>query len=179
MSFKASYLLKFFILMASCLWFSSADATVLYKKIDKDGKVIFTDKPSDDAEAITVQSNRNVIAGPRTNVSNESASKDDPKNPATIKYDVFSIDSPSNGESIQSQDGSINIVVGITPQIRPNHSIRLHINGTRVGQDQKIPYFNLTNIARGSQELTAIVVDDETEGVIQTSKPITFYYSGN
>lgn len=179
MSLKAPLLLKASLLIISSLWFMQADATVLYKKVDKDGNVTFTDKPSDDAEAVTVQPNKNVIAGPRRNSDKAPPSNTNQTSNDTVQYDNFAIDSPSNDANIQSLDGSMNVVVSISPQIRREHSIRLHIDGTRVGQDQKIPYFNLVGVDKGSHELTAVIIDDETKDVIQTSSPITFYVSGN
>lgn len=51
----------------------------------------------------------------------------------------------------------------------------LHIDGVHVGQDQKIPYFNLANVARGTHELVAMVINDETQEIVQTSKAVTFH----
>lgn len=165
MSLKASHLLKLSLLMISSVWLSSADATVLYKKVDKDGKVTYTDKPSDDAVMITVQTDQNQQQSENNldEISDGSS------------YEVFSIDTPNNSEKIYSHDGSANIVIGITPQVQPNHSIRLHMDGVQVGQDQKIPYFNLHNVENGTYELLAIVIDDETQQIVQTSKAVTFH----
>ncbi len=165
MSFKASHLLKLSLLMISSVWLSSVDATVLYKKVDKDGNVTYTDKPSDDAIMITVE----------TDQSQPQSDNNRDDNSDGKSYEVFSIDSPSNGEKIHSHDGSATIVIGITPQVQPNHSIRLHMDGVQVGQDQKIPYFNLRNVGNGTYELLAIVIDDETQQIVQTSKAVTFH----
>ncbi|MHC9511549.1 DUF4124 domain-containing protein [Kangiella sp. M94] len=165
MSLKASHLLKLSLLMISSVWLSAADATVLYKKVDKDGKVTYTDKPSDDAVMITVQTDQNQ----QQSESNRDEISD------SKSYEVFSIDSPSNSEKVYSHDGSVNIVIGITPQVQPSHSIRLHMDGVQVGQDQKIPYFNLRDVDNGTYELLAIVIDDETQQIVQTSKAVTFH----
>ncbi|MCW8856656.1 MAG: DUF4124 domain-containing protein [Kangiella sp.] len=179
MSLKAPLLLKVSLLIISSVCLTQAGATVLYKKVDKDGNVTFTDKPSDDAEAVTVQTNKNVIAGPRTHSGDAPPSNANQTSEIKIQYDNFAINSPNNDERIRSLDGSMNVVVDISPQIRPEHSIRLHIDGARVGQDQKIPYFNLLGMDYGSHELTAVIIHDQTKNVIQTSKPVTFYLSGN
>lgn len=174
MSLKVSCLFKFFILMVSCFWLTSADATVLYKKVDKDGKVTYTDKPSDDAEAITVQTDRNVVSTPRISSSNPQQSNDNEESEGAA-YEVFAIDSPADDQGVRANDGSLTIVVGISPQIQPNHSIRMHMDGVQVGQDQKIPYFNLANVDRGTHELVAMIINDETQEIVQTSKSVTFH----
>lgn len=171
MSFKASHLLKLSLLMISSIWLPLVDATVLYKTVDKDGNVSYTDKPSDDAVMITVQTDKNQISNPARNSNNQPQSESSDGS----SYEIFSIDTPSNGENIRSHDGAVNIVIGITPQIQPNHSIRLHMDGVQVGQDQKIPYFNLRNVDNRTYELLAIVIDDETQQIVQTSKAVTFH----
>ncbi|MBD3654617.1 DUF4124 domain-containing protein [Kangiella sp.] len=173
MVIKVSFILKLSLLCIASLAATQADATVLYKKVDKDGKVTYTDKPSEDAEAITVKSNRNVVSTPRMNTPPPQGTDEEEQQEA--QYDVFAIDSPGSDEGVRANDGTVNIVIGISPQIQPNHSIRLHMDGAQVGQDQKIPYFNLGNVDRGTHELVAMVINDETQEIVQTSKAVTFH----
>ena len=171
---KVSYLLKLSLLFVTALWMTMSDATVLYKKVDKDGKVTYTDKPIEGAEAITVKTNQNVVSTPRISPSKQQQADDDQEEQGS-KYEVFAIDSPSNDQGVRANDGVVNIVIGISPHIQPNHSIRLHMDGIQVGQDQKIPYFNLANVARGTHELVAMVINDETQEIVQTSNAVTFH----
>ena len=174
MSFKVSVCSKLLVLLISTVSFSLANATVLYKKVDKDGNVTYTDKPSEDAEAITVKTNRNVVTTPRVN-STTNQTKTGDKEAQEFAYEVFAIDSPNDDEGVRANDGSMTVVVGISPSIQPNHSIRLHMDGVQVGQDQKIPYFNLANVNRGTHELIAMVINDETQEIVQTSQAVTFH----
>ncbi len=171
---KVSHLLKLSLLFVTALWMTEADATVLYKKVDKDGKVTYTDKPIEGSEAITVKTNQNIVSTPRINPGNHQQADNEEEEQDSL-YEVFAIDSPSNDEGVRANDGVVNIVIGISPQIQPNHSIRLHMDGAQVGQDQKIPYFNLGNVDRGTHELVAMVINDETQEIVQTSKAVTFH----
>ena len=166
--------LKLSLLFVATLWITEADATVMYKKVDKDGKVTYTDKPIEGSEAITVKTNQNVVSTPRISPSKQQQADEDQEE-QDAKYDVFAIDTPSNDQGVRANDGVVNIVIGISPQIQPNHSIRLHMDGAQVGQDQKIPYFNLANVARGTHELVAMVINDETQEIVQTSNAVTFH----
>lgn len=176
MSTRRLFLIKLPLLILGFSLLTLANATVLYKKVDKDGKVTFTDKPSDDAELITVDSKRNFISRPdsdkRNNTQSDKTLAPEPQESHT--YDIFAIDSPVNSQSVRSPNGSVTVFVGISPQLDANHSIRLHLNGQSVGQDQKIPYFSLTDIEEDTYELLAVIINDETEEVIQTSAPVTF-----
>lgn len=180
MQVRVSCLLKLSLLFVTALWVSGTYATVLYKKVDKDGKVTFSDKPSDDAEKITIKSDKNSASGSSpinsmTPKAIDDSSEQDELSVGQDPYKIFAIDSPTNNEAIQVNNGILNIIIGITPQLDPAQSIRLHLNGQTVGRDQKLPYFSLTNVKSGTHEILAVIINDETGEIVQTSSPVTFH----
>lgn len=148
----------------------------MYKKIDKDGNVVFTDKPIPGSKPITVKTDVNVVTTPKPTYKppsvNEPAEMADEEK---FQYDVFAIDSPKDDEGIRANDGRVNVVVAITPNLKPNHSVQLRLDGNSVGQAQKIPYFNLTEVERGTHQLQAEVVEDGSGETVQTTEAISFH----
>lgn len=156
---------------------TSAKETVMYKKIDKDGNVVFTDKPIPGSKPITVKTDVNVVSTPKPaykapTLSDSSEADDDVKK---FKYEVLAIDTPKNDEGIRANDGRINVIVAVTPNLRPNHSVQLKLDGNNVGQAQKIPYFNLTEVERGTHQLQAMIIDDDSGETVQSSDAISFH----
>ncbi|PXF64007.1 DUF4124 domain-containing protein [Kangiella spongicola] len=156
---------------------TSAKETVMYKKIDKDGNVVFTDKPIPGSKPITVKTDVNVVSTPKPaykapTISDSSEEDDDEKK---FKYEVLAIDTPKNDEGIRANDGRINVIVAVTPNLRPNHSVQLKLDGNNVGQAQKIPYFNLTEVERGTHQLQAMIIDDDSGETVQSSDAISFH----
>lgn len=175
MSLKTSlfYIFSISILLA-CGFSSFAEEKVLYKKVDKNGRVTFTDKPVPGSTKVVVNTNKNLMAIPRVKSNPKVADKDE-KNEKEKAYQLIAIEQPSNDEAIRANDGNLYVIVALTPHLARNHSMRLLMDGSQVGQDQKVPYFSLTNIERGTHELTAQVIDDETGTVLQSSKSISFH----
>ncbi len=174
------------ILLATMSAKSSAEEKTLYKKIDKNGRVIFTDKPLPGAKKVVVDTSKNVMAIPKvkTNKNEEGKfavefgkrnkdDKDDKKKP--FQYQLLSIEKPNNDEAIRANDGNLYIIVAITPMLQREHSIRLLMDGAAASPDQKVPYFSLTGVDRGTHQLTAQVIDDATGEILQSSESIEFH----
>lgn len=169
-----SVLLTAVITLISCSGFAAKE-TVMYKKVDKDGNITFTDQAIPGSQQITVKTDVNVVTTPKPRVlrPNPDASSANQQKP--FKYDVLAIDTPKNDEPVRANNGDINIVAGISPNLRRGHSVQLSMDGSAVGSIQKIPYFNLNNVDRGTHKISISVINDDTQEVIQTSEIISFH----
>lgn len=157
----------------------------LYKKVDKNGRITFTDKKVPGAKEITVNTRKNVLSMPRKIPEGDGEEYDyeddldsdrDKKNKKKpFKYKYLAVESPKNDESIRANDGGIYVVVGITPQLKGSHSVRLLMDGSSVSEDQKVPYFSLSNVDRGTHELQVQIIDDKSQKIIQSSGTSTFH----
>lgn len=173
----------FFSLLLSTLFISaslnaySANETVMYKKIDKDGNVVFTDKPIPGSKPVKIKTDTNVVETPKVTLPKRTRPNNNRQDQTQqeFSYDTFAIDAPKNDEAIRANDGNINVVVGLSPRLLPNHSVQLKLDGKDISQAQKVPYFSLSEMERGTHELQAVIVDDETGEEVQNSETITFH----
>ena len=151
--------------------------TVMYKKVDKNGKITFTDKPIPGSTPITIKTDTNVVSTPKPQVTQRQPvnNPDDNSEQEPFQYEVLAIDEPSNDEAVRANSGDLNVIVGITPNIQPNHSLQLMMDGSLVGTPQNSPYFSLNNVDRGTHQLAVTVIDKDTKKQIQTSETITFH----
>lgn len=167
-----------FAALASLLSLSlNAEEVVIYKKIDKNGKVIFSDKPFPGATKKVIKTNTNVISMPKSNqpTASSEGTDENEEDAEDFNYNILSIDSPKQDEAIRANDGSLYVIVAVNPQLQLNHSVRLYLDGVKVGQDQKVPYFSLSNIARGTHKLTASIIDDKTKQTIKSGNERMFH----
>lgn len=149
----------------------AADETVMYKKVDENGNVTFTDKPIPGSTLIKVETDVNIVDTPKTNFQIK-AQKDEEQ---PFQYDVLAIDQPQNDQGVRANDGTINVVVGLTPQLKIEHSLVLKLDGQQYGQRQKVPYFALSGVERGTHDLQVVVMNDDTDEEVQTSQAIKFH----
>ncbi|GAA4358752.1 DUF4124 domain-containing protein [Kangiella marina] len=170
------YILLTITLLGTSTVASSADETVMYKKVDENGKITFTDKPIPGSTPITIKTNTNVVDTPkpilRPRKDSDESSEDDDK---PFQYQVLAVDSPQHDQAVRANTGDMNVIVGITPSLQPNHSLQLIMDGSPVGSQQKVPYFSLNNVDRGTHELSVAVINDTNKKTLQTSQPVTFH----
>lgn len=156
---------------------SIAQEKVLYKKVDKNGRIVFTDKPIAGSKKVVVDTSKNLLSIPRPKPKikdkNSEVAQGD-KSVNAIAYDVLEVEKPASGESVRANDGSLYVIIALSPMLDRNHSIRVLLDGEMVGSEQKVPYFSLTGIDRGAHQISAQVIDDESGEVIQTSKQTKF-----
>ncbi|NVJ66402.1 MAG: DUF4124 domain-containing protein [Gammaproteobacteria bacterium] len=153
-----------------------AEEKVLYKKVDKNGRVIFTDKPVPGSKKMVINTNKNVMSIPKGKTKSSTAVEEDAdKDKEAQAYEVLAIEQPSHDEAVRANDGNLYVIVALTPHLAREHCVRLLMDGATIGADQKVPYFSLTNIDRGTHQLTAQIINDETGEILQSSDTRTFH----
>jgi uncharacterized protein DUF4124 len=153
MRLMLTLLLSFFV---CCL-----GAETVYKTVDKEGHIIFTDKPSEDAEEIKLQELQTI-----DNPNPGSAPKPRQPDKEEFSYKTFLVSSPANGSGIRSNDGSVTISVSIEPALRTGHKITITMDGKEIGSGSSV---SLQNVDRGTHNITAIVVDSSGNNITSTS----------
>ncbi|MFB2803303.1 DUF4124 domain-containing protein [Shewanella seohaensis] len=156
--------MRAFTLISLLLLSLFAQATV-YKWVDKDGKVHYSDEPHPNAEVVELKEKTlNQIALPP--VKNDA---DDSQVIQQIQYQVV-ITSPEEEETVRDNNGDFRVTATVTPEIKSQYLMALKLDGQTVGQPQVGGIFQLKNIDRGEH---TIVVDAMTQNgkVFASSSP--------
>ncbi len=141
----------------------------LYRSVDADGNVIFTDvPPSQDAQPLEL---------PPVNVM-EPVKVPPPAPPtrapaaAAIAYSL-AIVQPLPDTTIRDNRGALTVVVALQPGLQAGHQLTISVDGRPLarGADTRV---TLSGIERGSHRLTASVTDQGGNPVI-TSAPVTVH----
>lgn len=120
-------------------------ATV-YKWVDQDGKVHFSDQPVKNAEVVEFNKNteNQVKLPPPQSQSERNLS------PAADKINYsMRITSPTEEETIRSNEGHIAIALQIEPELAPSHLLVLFMDGKQQGEAQQSGLFQVSNVDRG------------------------------
>lgn len=142
-----------------------AQATV-YKWVDKDGKVHYSDEPQPNAQVVELKEktlNQIALPLPKTESNNANQAIE------SIQYQV-NITSPTEEETVRDNNGDFDVVATITPELKSQYLMTLKLDGNPVGQPQIGGTFKLKNIDRGEHTL---VVDALTQNgkVFASSSP--------
>jgi len=148
---------------------SLAQAATIYKTVDDNGNVIFTDsRPTD-------QSGETVNLRPLTPITSAPTLRRPPPVtvtvPAKALYSRLTITEPGHDATVRDQE-TITVNVTTTPRLMFGHTVRLRLNGSVVGESRRQPRFELKEVERGTQTLTAEIVDSQRQVIQSTSNTI-------
>ncbi|MCG9697868.1 DUF4124 domain-containing protein [Shewanella sp. Isolate11] len=134
------------LLITIMLLTASASATV-YKWVDKDGKVHYSDTPVENSQTVEFKSSteNNIKLPPPVVLPNSP--KGQPQD-EQAPYQI-SITSPYEEETLRDNNGEITITASIEPELATRHKLVLLMDGKRVGVPQSNAIFKLENVDRG------------------------------
>lgn len=161
----------------------AAAATTVYRSVDSEGRVVFSDTPpgpGESAEAIEIRDPTSFEA-PSTTPSSDASpawewdmmAEEGAEERANFTYTAASVLSPANDESVRENSGTVTIVAGIEPELRPGHQVEVLMDGQVVaatGGSQ----VTLTEVDRGTHTLQVRVVDPSGAILIEGA-PSTFH----
>lgn len=151
-----------------------AATSSVYKSVDEDGNVAFSDVPPDsDSKAVEVLPANTFPAAkpqsqPRSPRSQDSTT-DEPS------YQSITITAPTNELAIRDNAGNVTISVSMEPSLDTTlgHRFRLVLDGKPL-LDGTSSNFALANVDRGAHQVVVEAIDAEGN-VLIASQPITFH----
>ena len=142
----------------------------IYKKINADGSVTFSDKPFEGAEQVDLSNTAGTIFPAQT-----SQTKKTTLAPTVVqKIPVLTIESPKHQATIRNNNGTVKIVANVEPKLPGRYLLRLRertlesTNGT----------FSLADLDRGTYPYQINFVDNKGK-VIASSPTQRFYLHKN
>ena len=147
----------------------------LYKGLDSEGNVVYSDTPFEDAEKfapppISVMDRSKVRGGDKT--ADEGAEE---KKPAVFKYTDFDIVSPENNATIRNEPA---VAVTLQPALNTeeNHSIWFLLDGKAVIKNSPSMTLQLGRLERGAHKLQAQVRNKEGKIIVRTRTAIVYIH---
>ncbi len=153
---------------------SSCSATAaLYKGLDSEGNVVYSDTPFKDAENFTP---------PPISVMDKGKVKADEKaaadeKPAEFKYMDFDIVSPTNNQTIRD-DPDVTVSLKLKPglNMEENHSIWMLVDGKPVVKNTQSLTIQLGRLDRGAHQLQAQIRNNEGAIILRTRPTVVFIH---
>lgn len=161
--------MRYFTLALLLLLSFASGAHDIYRKVDKDGNVIFTDVPSDDAEKIQLKETTTI-----------KSLDVEPSSPATrlqevqsIPYKSLSIVNPKNDEAIRDNAGNVTVEISIEPALMTGHEVVVYLDGEEKTKGAGTA-FDLENIDRGTHQIRVSIKDPQGH-IVASSRSTTFH----
>lgn len=168
-----------------CLPLASLQAATVYRSVDAQGNVIYTDKPIENSERIDLEP-LTVVPSPeplpdnpvKSDVGASDAASNDDDNAVTgpfMPYSTFRIAEPQDGATLPTgYAGNVQVELDIDPDLRDDHRVRLLLDGQISQSAMHTKAFMLTDLDRGEHQLQAELLDASGR-VRHRSAPITLF----
>ncbi len=152
---------------------ATAVSAQVYKYIDEDGVVHYTDQPVAGAERIDIDK-RPASAAARRSAPQRRApdTETQPAADQPFGYQSLTFSSPVAEQTLWNIGGVLNVSVSLAPGLRTGDRVRLYFDGNP--QTITGTGVELQEVWRGTHNLQAEVVDPSGKVLIR-SKPIRFY----
>jgi len=128
----------------------------VYTYVDAEGNRVFTDQPHKNAKKVDIAPSNQIRSAPK---KPSQASSAKPKPGPLFHYQLLRILAPEPDSTIRDVQGNLIVTVSNDPELQPGHTYRLLLDGKVYGEAGRSPVFPLTNIDRGTHQLSIEIVD--------------------
>ncbi len=157
-------------------------AAQVYKTVDKDGNVTYTDKPPEDGAKPMDLPPLSVIETPgygktarQEAEEAEAAGREKEVSLKTLRnnFKDFAIISPLQEESVWRSDGPLSIAWSASHQLVEGMRVQIFLDGQQQA-NTTAPMIPVSGLERGEHTVTATIKDVRNR-TVATAQPITFY----
>jgi len=137
---------------------TAAVSADVWRWIDDDGVVHFSDTPQPGAELVDVsESSRSTGARVYRNTAPNSSDDAATTTEQAFKYESLSISSPGAEETLWNIEGTLSVSLSLSPGLQSGHQVRVYFNGepSLVNSTN----FTIDEVYRGVHNLQAEVLD--------------------
>lgn len=154
---------------------TAAASAEVWRWVDDDGVVHFSDTPREGAERVDVSEARRTTGAQlyrdTSPAGDEQAAEEQP-----FQYDSLTITSPGAEETLWNIEGTLNVTLSLSPGLQSGHQVRVHFDGSP--QLVNSTSFTIDEVWRGVHNIQAEVLD-ETGRLMIRSQHNRFYVQQN
>ena len=170
---------SFFVVMTALI--STGPIAEVYKVVDQDGNIIYTDRPGADLDSASIEKlpplNKMPALMPPDADKRLNALPEEQLD-AFPGYGRGIILSPENDSIVPHNQTSILIQIGLNPQLNPGHVVQFLVDGVPQGSAVAAIAHRINNVERGTRSLSARVFDANGQLLI-TTPPVKVHVKRN
>lgn len=151
-----------------------AHAEEVWRWVDENGVVHFSDRPRPGAERVELNRPQTFTPPPLPAPQASAPSGQQSEPDAAPAYTGVRVVSPAAGETLWNIAGELTAQVEVQPALAAGHSLRVSLDGRRVETPPGATQFTISEVYRGEHRLSVAVVDENGRELV-SSEPVTFY----
>lgn len=149
------------ILLIASLVISPFTSAQLYKWVDPDGVVHYSDRnPGEQTQQEALPDRLKNLNTRKQPLETETA----------LPYTTFEISSPKAEDTVRNADDKADIVINIQPPLTEPHFLQVYLDGLQVGEKTKSTALTLQQMKKGLHRLQAHIVDEQGLSLMKTEE---------
>jgi len=165
------------IIVILALLAAAAASADVWRWVDDEGVVHFSDTPRAGAELVDVSESRQSTGAQLfRNTAPAGTDDEEQAEEQAFKYDSLTVASPGAEETLWNIEGTLNVSLSLSPGLQAGHRVRVYHNGE--AQMVNSMSFTLDEVWRGVHNIQAEVLD-ETGRLMIRSQNNRFYVQQN
>ena len=165
---KRSLLLALLLALLTTTFATYAE---VFRQVDKDGNVTYSDVPSKAKQkpvTVTPMTTFKAPVSKRPISDNKSKAK-----PKVTKYQSLTVQEPAENSVIRANDGNISVAVESTPELDTDagHKIIILIDGSPAKRNEADPKI-VAGVSRGEHSISAQIIDDKEQVLITSTNTV-------
>jgi Domain of unknown function (DUF4124) len=155
---------------------AAAAVADVWRWVDEEGIVHFSDTPREGAEQVDVSESRRQTGTRLYLPPPQSGDEQLADSQAAFRYESLSVAAPGAEETLWNIEGTLNVSLALTPGLQPGHRVRVYFDGEpRMVNSTS---FTIDEVYRGVHNIQAEVLDATGKLMIR-SQPNRFYVQQN
>lgn len=151
-------------------------AEEVYRWVDEDGVVHYSDQPHPGAEKLRIESapapGARLPANAAEALQGGEREQGDQQSDQPFSYQSLTVSQPAAEETLWNIGATLDVTLDLEPSLRPGHRVRVYFDGEQ--RDVSGTQFTLDEVYRGVHNIQAEVVDANGNVMIR-SQPNRFY----
>ena len=158
-------------LLVTLLISSTIASAEVFKTINPDGSVTYSDVQTEGAKEITPPG---LTPVPGFKIPEKAKQTKDENNNKPLPYQLFRITSPISNQTLRDNNGNINISLEIKPELQTKlkHTVSISLNGRVVAKNLTAASHKLKDVYRGRHSISAKLID--ANGAVLKSSNLVF-----
>ncbi len=149
-------------------------AGTIYKKVNKNGSVEYSDKPFPGAKKIILKDINSQTTLPQYTPPKSTTGDSKKRDKQRDKNANISITSPVHGDTIRNNEGNFTVLVQKQGKKAKRYKTQILINGTPQGEPTQASVIKLKNIDRGELKIKAQLISSSGK-ILATTKETVVY----
>jgi hypothetical protein len=143
----------------------------IFRVVDKDGKVTYTDRPPADRNSVEVELRPITPIPPLQRAEQLSA---DQAAAAFSGYSRVALISPANDSLVLYDQSQVMVQLDLSPALQPDHLVQFYVDGSPYGKPVAATSRSIAGLERGTHSIAARVLSSQG-AVLAMTRPVTVH----